>query len=84
MKYMIVSSLVSFINSGGQAFPNQSFGWVDVRDVADAHIRAYEIPSARGRHILSERVAHFSGITKILRELYPALQIAHKQVLFPC
>ncbi|GMN26263.1 hypothetical protein TIFTF001_001236 [Ficus carica] len=80
---MTVSSLVSLIKSGGRTFPNFSVGWVDVRDVADAHIRAYEIPSARGRHILTERVAYFSEITKILRELYPALQVAHKQVLLP-
>ncbi|GMN26259.1 hypothetical protein TIFTF001_001240 [Ficus carica] len=77
-----VELILNFIN-GGQTFPNQSYGWVNVRDVADAHIRAYEILSARGRHILAERVAHYSEITKILRELYPAFQVAHKQVLFP-
>nr|AUI41114.1 4-hydroxyphenylacetaldehyde reductase 2 [Rhodiola rosea] len=48
--------------------------FVDVRDVAAAHIQAFEIPAANGRYILVERVTHSSEVTKILRELYPALE----------
>ncbi|OMO58023.1 putative cinnamoyl-CoA reductase [Corchorus olitorius] len=29
-----------------QTFPNATFGWVNVKDVANAHIQAFEIPSA--------------------------------------
>uniref|UniRef100_A0A7N0ULV1 Uncharacterized protein n=1 Tax=Kalanchoe fedtschenkoi TaxID=63787 RepID=A0A7N0ULV1_KALFE len=48
--------------------------FVDVRDVAAAHIQAYEIAAANGRYVLVANVTHSSEVTKILRELYPSLQ----------
>ncbi|KAE8733107.1 Cinnamyl alcohol dehydrogenase [Hibiscus syriacus] len=63
---------------GAQTFPNASFGWINVKDVASAHIQAFEIPSATGRYCLVERVAHYSEIVKILHELYPSLQLPEK------
>ena len=62
-------------------FPNFTFGWVNVKDVAYAHILAYENPSANGRYCLVERVAHFSEVVKILRELYPTLKLPERSVL---
>ncbi|KAI9076904.1 hypothetical protein K1719_041120 [Acacia pycnantha] len=62
----------------GQTYPNYSVGWVNVKDVANAHIQAFEIPSASGRYILVERVAHYSEHVKILHELFPTLQLAEK------
>ncbi|XP_038980596.1 phenylacetaldehyde reductase-like isoform X2 [Phoenix dactylifera] len=62
----------------GSTYPNLSFGWVNVKDVAMAHILAFEVPSARGRYCLVERVAHYSEIVKILREQYPALKLPEK------
>ncbi|XP_043691621.1 phenylacetaldehyde reductase-like [Telopea speciosissima] len=61
--------------NGTQTFPNATFGFVDVRDVANAHIQAFEIPSANGRYALVERVAHYSQIVKTLREIYPTLHL---------
>ncbi|KAK1375102.1 hypothetical protein POM88_031295 [Heracleum sosnowskyi] len=58
-----------------QTFPNASFGWVNVKDVANAHILAYETPSANGRYCLVESVVHYSEIVGILRKLYPSLQL---------
>ncbi|KAG5253846.1 cinnamyl-alcohol dehydrogenase family protein [Salix suchowensis] len=58
--------------------PNTSFGWINVKDVANAHIQAFELPSASGRYCLVERVAHHSEVVKILRELYPDLQLPEK------
>ncbi|KAG6762361.1 hypothetical protein POTOM_032856 [Populus tomentosa] len=49
--------------------------FVDVRDVAYAHIQALEIPSASGRYCLVGRVAHFSDAVKIAHELYPTLPL---------
>ncbi|CAL0329367.1 unnamed protein product [Lupinus luteus] len=72
------AAIIFNLINGSETFPNTSFPWVNVKDVADAHIKAYEIPSASGRYILSERVTHLSEIVKILRNLYPALQIADK------
>ncbi|XP_054799923.1 cinnamoyl-CoA reductase CAD2-like [Prosopis cineraria] len=69
--------ILNLIN-GAQTFPNNSFGWVSVKDVANAHIQAFETPSASGRYVLVERVAHFSDIVKILRELDPLLQLPEK------
>ncbi|OIW05591.1 hypothetical protein TanjilG_23377 [Lupinus angustifolius] len=71
------NTVLNLIN-GSQTFPNLSFGWINVKDVANAHIQAYEIASASGRYCLSERVIHFSDVVKILRELYPTLPIPDK------
>ena len=49
-----------------------------MKDVANAHILAYEIASASGRYCLSERVIHYSELATILRDLYPTLQIPDK------
>ncbi|TKY67824.1 Cinnamoyl-CoA reductase 1 [Spatholobus suberectus] len=71
------STILNLIN-GSQTFPNNSFGWINVKDVANAHIQAYEIASASGRYCLVERVAHFSELAKILRDIYPTLQVPEK------
>ncbi|XP_071738587.1 phenylacetaldehyde reductase-like [Rutidosis leptorrhynchoides] len=64
--------------NGSQTYPNASFGWVNVKDVANAHIQAFEIPSASGRYCLVERVAHYSEIVEILRKHYPSFSIPAK------
>ncbi|GMH07644.1 hypothetical protein Nepgr_009484 [Nepenthes gracilis] len=69
------ASLVLQLISGAKTYPNLAFGWVHVKDVANAHIRAFEIPSANGRYCLVERGAHYSEIVKILKELFPTLQL---------
>ncbi|XP_004509912.1 cinnamoyl-CoA reductase CAD2 [Cicer arietinum] len=73
-----VEPILNLIN--GVPFPNNAFGWLDVKDVADAHILAYEIASANGRYCLAERVVHYSEIARILRDLYPTIQISDKCV----
>ncbi|RXH83947.1 hypothetical protein DVH24_013192 [Malus domestica] len=45
-------------------------GWINVNDVANAHIQAFERPTTSGRYCLVERVAHFSEVVRILCELY--------------
>ncbi|KAI9126305.1 hypothetical protein K1719_002726 [Acacia pycnantha] len=52
-----------------------SFGWINVKDVANAHIQAFGVPSANRRYCLVERVAQCSDVVKILHELYPQLQL---------
>ncbi|GER55053.1 NAD(P)-binding Rossmann-fold superfamily protein [Striga asiatica] len=61
--------------NGAETYPNAAIGWVNVKDVATAHIQAFENPSANGRYCVVERVAHYSEIVKILHELYPNLQL---------
>ncbi|PIA53486.1 hypothetical protein AQUCO_00900229v1 [Aquilegia coerulea] len=69
--------ILKFIN-GAKAYDNAAYGFVDVRTVANAHILAFEIPSASGRYCIVEKVTHCSEIVKILRELYPDLQLPEK------
>lgn len=66
--------------SGAQTFPNATFGWVNVKDVANAHIQAFENPTADGRYCLVERVAHYSEVVNILHDLYPDFQLPEKLV----
>ncbi|KAL6503006.1 hypothetical protein OROHE_024174 [Orobanche hederae] len=78
-------AILNLVNDGAtsktecaEAYPNSSYGWVNVKDVALAHILAFENPSANGRYLTVERVAHYSEIVDIMRELYPDLPIPDK------
>ncbi|CAL9148782.1 unnamed protein product [Musa hybrid cultivar] len=68
------AAILNLIN-GSSTFPNATFGWVNVQDVAMAHVLAFELPSASGRYCLVERVVHYSEILKIIHELYPSFQL---------
>ncbi|XP_059455008.1 phenylacetaldehyde reductase-like [Corylus avellana] len=63
---------------GDQTFPNSFYKFVDIRDVANAHIQALEVPSATGRYCLVETVVHSSEAIKILHKLYPTLRLPEK------
>ncbi|KAJ9174536.1 hypothetical protein P3X46_013172 [Hevea brasiliensis] len=71
-----VEVILNYIN--GETFPNEIYRFVDVRDVASAHIQAFEQPSANGRYCLVERVVHFSELLKIVHEQYPTLHLPEK------
>ncbi|XP_034687913.1 cinnamoyl-CoA reductase 1-like [Vitis riparia] len=71
------AAILNLIN-GAQIFPNFTMGWVHVKDVAEAHIQAFEIPSANGRYCLAERTVHYSEIVKILKDLFPDFQLPVK------
>ncbi|XP_071902074.1 cinnamoyl-CoA reductase CAD2-like [Coffea arabica] len=71
------AAILNLIN-GAETFPNSSMGWVHVKDVANAHILAFENPSASGRYCLVERVVHYSEVVKILREIYPSSKLPEK------
>lgn len=51
--------------------PDLNFGFVDVRDVAKAHILAAENPSANGRHILCERTMSMVELVDIIKKAFP-------------
>ncbi len=54
------------------AFPKLTFGIVDVRDVALAHVAAMEKPEAAGqRFLVGDKILSFVQIGEILREAYP-------------
>ncbi|KMT14531.1 hypothetical protein BVRB_4g073010 [Beta vulgaris subsp. vulgaris] len=71
------ASIANLLN-GSETYPNLTFGWIHVKDVATAHILALEVPSANGRYCLVETVTPFSEIVKILRELYPNAALPEK------
>ncbi|KAK3422998.1 hypothetical protein EUGRSUZ_G03352 [Eucalyptus grandis] len=63
---------------GTEEFPNASYGFVDVQDVALAHIQALENPSASGRYCVVGGVMHYPDMSKILHHLYPTLRLPEK------
>ncbi|CAL9768027.1 unnamed protein product [Musa acuminata subsp. burmannicoides] len=81
---MVIGPLLqSTLNTSSAAtcsstFPDATIGWVNVQDVAMAHVLAFELPSASGRYCLVERVVHYSEILKIIHELYPSFQLPDK------
>lgn len=70
-------AILDLIN-GKETYSNASFGWIDVRNVANAHILAFEVPSASGRYCLVDKVFHYSELVNILRKLYPDIQLPEK------
>ncbi|CAM8906733.1 unnamed protein product [Rhodiola kirilowii] len=74
----IAAAILNLVN-GSETYPNVSFGWVNVKDVAEAHILAFEGPSANGRYCLVERVAHSSEVVNMLHKLYPDIKLPTKR-----
>ncbi|AKU14728.1 NAD-dependent epimerase/dehydratase family protein [Luteipulveratus mongoliensis] len=58
--------------------PNFAFTTVDVRDVAAAHIRAAEVPEARGRYVLAEQ--EMTSMLDFARFIRPA---HHRSYVLP-
>jgi nucleoside-diphosphate-sugar epimerase len=54
--------------------PNLSWNFVDVRDVADAHVRALEVAEVRDqRIIISNECVSLPELCRMMKELYPQL-----------
>jgi nucleoside-diphosphate-sugar epimerase len=54
--------------------PNFSFTFVDVRDVAEAHVKAAEIDTATGRYILARpEMVSLTQMSRIIRGRHPTL-----------
>lgn len=54
--------------------PNMFWNWVDVRDVADAHIKALEVPAAgEQRFLVSGVCAGLPEIGRLIRKTHPHL-----------
>ncbi|KAL0006887.1 hypothetical protein SO802_008389 [Lithocarpus litseifolius] len=76
----LTSSIEAFLQiiHGTQVFSNGIYRLVDVRDVANAHILAFEIPAANGRYCLVGGVTHYSELFNILYKFYPSLHLPEK------
>ncbi|XP_076940834.1 phenylacetaldehyde reductase-like [Bidens hawaiensis] len=66
-------TILSLLKDGKELFPDGMYRLVDVRDVAAAHILAFENPEANGRYCMVGKVARYLEIMKIVDELYPSL-----------
>ena len=51
--------------------PRWAFGLVDVRDVAEAHLKAAYLPEAQGRHIIFAESKDFLEMGQLLRPHFP-------------
>lgn len=63
--------LVKLLNGDLERCENKARVIVDVRDVAKAHILAYEIPSAAGRYLCTAHSVKTKELVEILKRLYP-------------
>jgi nucleoside-diphosphate-sugar epimerase len=70
--------ILGLLNGTMKAYPNLTFGVVGVKDVAMAHILAYESQHATGRYICSGPVLQFADVVSLLRKLYPMYDISAK------
>jgi len=61
-----------------RSYPNAVAAYVDVRDVARAHVLAYERPSASGRYLCIGAVLHRAQLVGMLRELFPQYPVTAK------
>ncbi|KAK6266734.1 hypothetical protein QUC31_017571 [Theobroma cacao] len=72
------SEVILNLTKGVHSFPSPTCPFVDVRDVAYAHIQAFEVPSACGRYCLVERAVPYSEVQKTLSELHPTVHLNEK------
>ncbi|KAG0535409.1 hypothetical protein BDA96_04G364100 [Sorghum bicolor] len=61
-----------------RSIPNAVAAYVDVRDVARAHVLAYERPSACGRYLCIGTVLHREQLVAMLKELFPQYPVTAK------
>ncbi|KAJ0837603.1 putative cinnamyl-alcohol dehydrogenase [Helianthus annuus] len=65
--------IMGMIKNGKEVFSDGIYRLVDVRDVAMAHILAFENPEANGRYCMVGKVVRSLEIMKIVDKLYPGL-----------
>jgi len=73
---LTLEAILNLIKTGREVFSNPIYRYVDVRDVSSAHIQAFETPSASGRYCLVGTVTYSSEALKIVRKLYPTLNLS--------
>lgn len=59
--------IADLLNGVYPAIPGITWGVVDVRDVAEAHVRAMDVPSAQGRYLCAADTVSVRHIVTILR-----------------
>ncbi|PON33393.1 NAD(P)-binding domain containing protein [Parasponia andersonii] len=63
--------LLKLLKEGSESMENKLRMIVDVRDVAEAILMAYEKPEAEGRYISATHIIKTKDLVDVLRSLYP-------------
>lgn len=70
--------ILKYLTGSAKTYANSVQAYVDVRDVALAHILVYENPSASGRYLCAESVLHRGDVVEILSKFFPEYPIPTK------
>jgi len=60
--------IAGYLNGDKDTIPQSTMGLVDVRDVAEAHVKALENEEAEGRYLMIQRSAPWASTCEILRK----------------
>ncbi|KAE8810377.1 Dihydroflavonol-4-reductase [Hordeum vulgare] len=63
--------IAKYLDGSVQTCANAAQAYVHVRDVADAHARAYETPEAHGRYLCAGRTLHSAEVCRTLAKFFP-------------
>ncbi|CAN1813528.1 Phenylacetaldehyde reductase [Linum perenne] len=74
------AEMVLNLVNGNATYPSYYYWSVDVRDVAEAHVKAFETESAHGRYCLVGSNADFPQVLQIIHQLYPTIDLPNKEV----
>ena len=70
--------ILKYLNGATKNYTNSVQAYVDVKDVALAHILVFETPSASGRYLCAESVLHRGDLVEILAKFFPEYPIPTK------
>lgn len=71
--------VLKYLTGSAKTYVNAAQAYVDVRDVAEAHVRVYEAPSACGRYICAEGTTlHRGELCRVLGKLFPEYPVPSK------
>lgn len=70
--------ILKYLTGSAKTYANQVQAYVDVRDVALAHILVFETPSASGRYLCAESALHRGDVVEILMKYFPEYPIPTK------
>ncbi|KAG9150911.1 hypothetical protein Leryth_003034 [Lithospermum erythrorhizon] len=70
--------VLKYLTGSAKTYVNAVQAYVDVRDVALAHILLFETPSASGRYLCAESVLHRGEVVEILAKFFPEYPVPTK------
>uniref|UniRef100_A0A0D3FBX6 NAD-dependent epimerase/dehydratase domain-containing protein n=1 Tax=Oryza barthii TaxID=65489 RepID=A0A0D3FBX6_9ORYZ len=73
-----INHVVRYLTGAAPTYPNAVAAYVDVRDVARAHVLVYERHDARGRYLCIGAVLHRAHLLQMLKELFPQYPVTSK------